>query len=125
RDRGNIIRQTFRQAGMLIRDRLDRPSRVELAIQHLQERLDRGELEFRVKSETSDRALKRINLAVKCLIYTCLSGFSLISGTLLVIGGIANWAIVIFCFSAFWFLVLLRSLMQLAVRERLDKFVEK
>ncbi|MEA5467541.1 AarF/ABC1/UbiB kinase family protein [Spirulina sp. 06S082] len=123
--KGNLIRQTFRQAGELIRDRLDRPSRVELAIQDLQERLDRGEIEFQVKSETSDRALKRINLAVKCLIYTCLSGFSLISGTLLVIGGIANWGIVIFCFSAFWFLILLRSLMQLAVRERLDKFVEK
>lgn len=123
--KGNLVRQTFQQAGIFVKNRLDRPSRVELAVQNIQERLDRGELEFRVKSEVSDRALKRINLAVKCLIYSCLSGFSLISGTLLVVGGIANWAIVLFCFSTFWFLILLRSLMQLAVRERLDRLVEK
>ncbi|MEW6498533.1 MAG: AarF/ABC1/UbiB kinase family protein, partial [Cyanobacteriota bacterium] len=72
-----------------------------------------------------DRTLKRINLAIKSLIYACLTGFTLLSGTVLLVGSYPNWAIVAFCGSAFWFLFLLRSLMKLSIREKLDRLAQK
>jgi hypothetical protein len=78
-----------------------------------------------VRAIESDRTLKRINLALKSLIYACLAGFTLLAGTVLLVGSYPNWAISAFAFSGFWFFILLRSLTKLAVRERLDKLTEK
>ena len=73
----------------------------------------------------SDRTLKRINLAIKSLIYACLTGFTLLSGTVLLSASYSSWAIAAFTFSGLCFLILLRSLINLSVRERLDKLAEK
>jgi hypothetical protein len=92
----------------------------------LEERIERGELQLRVQTLESDRILKRINLALKSLIYACLTGFTLLSAAvLLALPSSGSWAIAIFGLSGIWFLVLLRSLFNLALKEKIDKLAEK
>jgi hypothetical protein len=89
--------------------------------------MEQGELRVLVRSAESDRALKRINLGVKCLIYACLSGFTLLTGAILLVGGAgtyAGWAIAAFVISGLSFIALMRSLVQLSIRERLDRLAE-
>lgn len=123
--RKNIAGELARQAKNFVKHKLQQPNATELVIRRLEERLEQGELQVRVRTLESDRALKRINLAVKTLIYACLAGFTLLSGTVLLVGSYPNWAIAAFAFSAFWFFLFLRSSIKLAVRERLDQLVEK
>ncbi len=122
---GNLIVEISRQARDFIKYKLQQPTRSELLIQRVEERLERGEIIFRVKSEDNDRTLKRINLAIKSLIYACITGFTLLAGTVLLLGKYKFWATAAFSFSGLWFLILLRSLLDLAVKEKLDKLAEK
>jgi predicted unusual protein kinase regulating ubiquinone biosynthesis (AarF/ABC1/UbiB family) len=119
--KGNLLATLARQTKDLISQKINQPSRTELLIRRLESRLDSGELQVRVRSVASDRALKRIQQGIKSLIYTCLTGFTLLSGTILLVGTYQGWAIALFGFSGFWFLLLLRSLISLAVKEKLDK----
>jgi predicted unusual protein kinase regulating ubiquinone biosynthesis (AarF/ABC1/UbiB family) len=123
--RVNAVGELARQARNFIQYKLHRRNTSELYIKRLEERIEQGELELRVRSIESDRALKRINLALKSLIYACLTGFTFLSGTMLLLGPHLNWAIAAFTVSGLLFLVLLRSLMNLAIRERLDRLAEK
>ncbi len=134
---GNILGVFAGQARDFLKDKLkdkfqqpfqvsqEKPSRTEVLIKRLEERIETGQLQVLVRSLQSDRALQKIHLAIKCLIYACLSGFTLLAGTLLLVHSHQNWAIVAFSFSAFWFLILLRSLINLSIRERLDKLASK
>jgi predicted unusual protein kinase regulating ubiquinone biosynthesis (AarF/ABC1/UbiB family) len=124
-NKGNLIGTLARSAKDFIQYKLNQPNPTELAIRRLESRLEFGELQIRVKSIDSDRTLKRIQLAIKNLIYTCLTGFTMISGTLLLIANYPNWAIVLFCISGCSFLLLLRSSIDLAMKEKLDKLVQK
>ncbi|MDP8965949.1 MAG: AarF/ABC1/UbiB kinase family protein [Cyanobacteriota bacterium] len=123
--KANVVGELARQARNLIKHRLQQPSATEALIRRLEARLEQGELQIQVRSLESDRTLRRINLAIKTLIYACLTGFTLLSGTVLLSASYSGGAIAIFTLSAFWFLILLRSLTDLAVRERLDKLTEK
>ncbi|HEY9612038.1 AarF/ABC1/UbiB kinase family protein [Allocoleopsis sp.] len=123
--RGNVVGELARQARNFIQYKLRQPNATELLIKRLEERIEQGELQLNVRTIESDRALKRINLALKSLIYACLAGFALLSAAILLVGSYPNWAIAAFAFSGFWLLILLRSLTKLAVRERLDKLTEK
>ncbi|NET04921.1 MAG: AarF/ABC1/UbiB kinase family protein [Symploca sp. SIO2B6] len=123
---GNFVGEIARQARDLVKRKFQQPSAAELLIRRLEERIEQGDLQLRVRSLESERTLKRINLAIKSLTYACLSGFSLLSGTLLLpIAAYSNWAVVAFAFSGFWFLVLLRSLVKLALKERLDQLSQR
>ncbi|AFZ21143.1 ABC1 kinase family protein [Allocoleopsis franciscana] len=122
--RGNVVGELARQAKDFIQYKLRQPNATEILLRRLEERLEQGEIQFNVRAIESERALKRINLAIKCLMYACLAGFTLLSGTVL-LGTYSNWAIAAFAFSGFWFLILLRSLIKLAVRERLDNLSER
>ena len=123
--KANVVGELARQARNLIKHRLQQPSATEALIRRLEARLEQGELQIQVRSLESDRTLRRINLAIKTLIYACLTGFTLLSGTVLLSASYRGGAIAIFTLSGFWFLILLRSLTDLAVRERLDKLTEK
>jgi predicted unusual protein kinase regulating ubiquinone biosynthesis (AarF/ABC1/UbiB family) len=123
--KGNLIGTLARNARDFIQYKLRQPNGTELAIRRLESRLEMGELQVRVKSIESERTLKRIQLAIKSLIYTCMTGFTMISGILLSIANYPNWAIVLFCFSGFSFLLLLRSSIDLAMKEKMDKLVQK
>jgi len=123
--RGNVVGELARQAKNFVKHKLQQPSTTELLMRRLEERLEEVEQQVRDRALEGDRALKRINLAIKSLVYGCLAGFTLLSGTVLLVGSYLNWAIAAFAFSAFWFFMLLRSLTKLRVREKLDRFAEK
>ncbi|NES83647.1 MAG: AarF/ABC1/UbiB kinase family protein [Moorea sp. SIO2B7] len=122
--KSNILGTVAKQAKDFVQYKLNQPSGTELAIKRLEERIELGELQIRVRSLESDRTLKGIYLALKVLIYTCFTGFSLIAGVLL-LEVYKGLAIAAFCFSGFWFLFLLRSLIDLGIKERLAKIAQK
>jgi predicted unusual protein kinase regulating ubiquinone biosynthesis (AarF/ABC1/UbiB family) len=126
--KGSAITELARQARSFISYKLNQPSSTELFLLRLEERMEQGELKVLVRSVESDRTLKRINLGVKCLIYACMSGFTLLSGAILLVGAsgtYAGWAIAAFMLSGLSFIGLMRSLMQLSIREKLDRLAEK
>ncbi|MFE1743842.1 ABC1 kinase family protein [Coleofasciculus sp. H7-2] len=124
--KGNLIGELARQAKDFINYKLRQPKASEILIRRLEERIERGELQLRVRNLESDRIFKRINLALKSLIYACLTGFTLLSAVvLLALPSYGSWAIAIFGLSGLWFLVLLRSLFNLALKEKIDKLAEK
>lgn len=123
--KANLVGELARQARSFLKHRLLQPNATEILLRRLEERLEQGEINVRVRSTESDRSLKRVILALKSLIYATLTGFSLLSGTVLLSASYSGLAIAAFTVSGLLFLVLLRSLIDLAVRERLDKFSEK
>src|SRR6478672_719341 len=115
---GNVFGELSKQAREFIKYKLNQPSATEILIRRLEERIERGELQIRVRAIESDRTLKRINLAVKVLIYTCLTGFGFLSGTVLLLGLHTSWATAVFIVSSLGLLVLLRALVDLAIKEK-------
>lgn len=124
-NQGSALGELARQAKDFIKYRMQQPSKLELLIQRLEERIEQGELQVRVRSVESDRALKRISLGIKCLIYACLAGFTLLSGAVLLVGSYQGWAIVAFMLTALSVLALVRSLIELLIRERFDRLAER
>nr|WP_322744452.1 MULTISPECIES: AarF/ABC1/UbiB kinase family protein [unclassified Coleofasciculus] len=125
RGQGDAVRELARQARDFIKQKFNQPSATEVLIRRLEARLEQGELQVRVRSIESDRTLKRIHLALKSLIYACLAGFTLLAGTVLVLVPHAGWAIAAFTCAGVWFVILLYSLIQLGIREKVDKFIQK
>jgi predicted unusual protein kinase regulating ubiquinone biosynthesis (AarF/ABC1/UbiB family) len=125
KSKGSTIAQLSHQARDFIQYQLTKPNKTEVLVKKLEERIERGELQLRVKNIESDRILGRIYLAVKTLIYACLTGFSLLTGLILIIVKYHNWAIAIFCVCAFCLYLLVKSLMKLAVIEKIEKMGKK
>lgn len=123
--RGNTVVELARQTRDLIKYKLNQPSKTEVLIRRLERRIEEGELQVSVRSISSDRIIKRINIAIKSLIYACLTGFTLLAGAVLLVGGYQGGAIAAFMLSGLGFLVLLRSLIDLGIKEKLDKLAEK
>ena len=123
--RGNTVGELARQARDFIRYKLQQPSKSEVLFKRLEQRIQDGELQIRVRNIESERALKRINLALKTLIYACLTGFVLLTGTVLLLGGYRREAMAAFGLSGFGSLFLLHSFLDLLIKEKLDKIVEK
>ena len=122
---GSMLSVLARQTKDFIQYKFKQPNRTQLSIMRLESRLELGELQVKVKSIESERSLRQIQLGIKCLIYTCLSGFSLLSGSVLLVGQLKGVAIALFCFAAFWFILLLRSLTSMAMIEKLYKMSQK
>lgn len=122
--KANLVGELARQARSFLKHRLQQPNNTEILLRRLEERLEQGEINVRVRS-TDDRSLKRVILAIKSLIYATLTGFTLLSGTVLLSASYSGLAVAAFTVSGLLFLVLLRSLINLTVRERLDKLAEK
>jgi predicted unusual protein kinase regulating ubiquinone biosynthesis (AarF/ABC1/UbiB family) len=121
KSKGHTIAQLSKQTKDFLQYQLTKPNRTEVLFKKLEERVERGELQLIVKNVESDRILKRIYLAVKALIYACLTGFSLLAGLILMINKYNNWAIAVFCVCSFCLYLLVRSLTKLAVREKIEK----
>jgi predicted unusual protein kinase regulating ubiquinone biosynthesis (AarF/ABC1/UbiB family) len=122
---GGMLGILARQTKDFIQYKLKQPNRTQTSIMRLESRLDLGEIQVKVKSIESERSLKQIQLGIKSLIYTCLSGFSLLSGSVLLVGQLKGVAIALFCFATFWFILLLRSLTNMAMSEKLYKMAQK
>lgn len=123
--KGKLLGELTRQARDFVKYKLSQPKPSEVIIRRLEERIERGELLFQVRSLESDRLLTRMNLAVKTLTYASLSGFTLVAGAVLLVGGYQAWAIAVFSFSGLFFLIFLRSFIKLSLKERLDNLAEK
>ncbi|MCH9056200.1 AarF/ABC1/UbiB kinase family protein [Synechococcus sp. PCC 6716] len=76
-------RELLRQTQTFLNHRLQHPSRLEVRLQHLEDRLARGELQISVRTPTTDRQLRRIECLLVCLLYLGLSGFTLLAGMVL------------------------------------------
>ncbi len=127
KNKGSLVSELFKQTRSFIADRLNQPSRWELMFLRLEERIERGELEIQIRSIETERLLKRLNLAIKSLIYLCLSGFSFAIAVLLLIFGQGNylgWIVILFCLGIFSALILLRLMFSLNLKERLEKLAE-
>ena len=122
---GGMLGVLAKQTKDFIQYKFKQPNRTQLSIMRLESRLDLGELQVKVKAVESERSLKQIQLGIKSLIYTCLSGFSLLSGSVLLVGQLKGVAIALFCFAAFWFILLLRSLTNMAMIEKMYKMAQK
>ena len=122
---GSMLGLLARQTKDFIQYKFKQPNRTQMSIMSLESRLDLGELQVKVKSTESERSLKQIQLGIKSLIYTCLSGFSLLSGSVLLVGNLKGVAIALFCFATFWFILLLRSLTSMAMTEKMYKMAQK
>ncbi|MEB3295341.1 MAG: AarF/ABC1/UbiB kinase family protein, partial [Synechococcales bacterium] len=118
---GRGMGELVKQAKGYLSYQMNKPSGSEIAIQRLEERLADGDLELRVRSLEGDRALKTLNLALKTLIYTCLTGFSALVGAVLLVGGYQGGAIAAGVVAIVMAMVLGKSLLKLTVREKLDR----
>jgi predicted unusual protein kinase regulating ubiquinone biosynthesis (AarF/ABC1/UbiB family) len=117
----NILLMVARQGKIFIQQQLQKPSRLETTIQNFQGRLEQGELQIRIRSLENERITKSIYLALKALIYSCLTGFSLLNGILLVSTIHHSWAVILFGLTGLFTFLLLRSLITLTVSEKLLK----
>lgn len=115
----NMIKIIARQTKDFLQKQLDKPNRVELQLQRFESRLEQGELQVRVRSLETERTLKKIHLAIKTLIYSCLSGFSLLGAILLVSTVYNTWAIALFSLTGLFSLFLIKSLIKLSIQEKL------
>lgn len=120
-DKRNLLTKVAQQTTRFVRTKVNKPAPVTTAIAGLEKRFEQGDFEFPIRSERSDRLLRRINLALKCLVYTGLFGFLLLAGIGVLMVGYLNWAIAIWCGSGFWLILLLRNLFKLWVRERMER----
>ncbi len=117
----NILGTVARQTKDLVKQKFNQPNSTELSIQRLESRLELGELQVRVRSVESDRTLKLIQLGIKSLIFTCLTGFTLLSGTIFLVNSYKVLSFIMFGLSGLWFLLLMRYLMRLVVKEKIAR----
>jgi predicted unusual protein kinase regulating ubiquinone biosynthesis (AarF/ABC1/UbiB family) len=117
--KGELMSSLVKQTKDFLQRTWQRPSKSERSLQQLEEKIERGELEFRVRSQENERILKRIHQSIKCLIYACLTGFSLIAAAILLSSTYPKLAIIFFSLSGLCCLFLLRSLIVLAIQEKL------
>lgn len=115
----NILLMVARQGRILIQQQLQKPSRLETTVRDFQGKLEDGELQLRVRSLEGERISRSIYLAIKTLIYTCLTGFSLLNGILLVSTVYHSFAVILFGLTGLFALFLLRSIVSLSVAEKM------
>ncbi|MFM6058981.1 MAG: ABC1 kinase family protein [Microcystis aeruginosa] len=113
------------QARTFLQQQWQKGNKNERMIRQLEEKIERGNLVFQVKSRENERLLKRIYLGVKVLINVCLLGFSIISAIFLLNTNYSKLAIIPFSLAGLFGLFFLRSSLALLIQERLDKMVDK
>ncbi|MDB9413043.1 ABC1 kinase family protein [Microcystis aeruginosa] len=120
----NTMLTLANQARTFLKQQWQKGNKNERMIRQLEEKIERGNLVFQVKSLENERLLKRIYLGIKVLINVCLFGFSLISAIFLLDTNYSKLAIIPFSLAGLFGLFFLRSSMALLIQERLDKMLE-
>jgi predicted unusual protein kinase regulating ubiquinone biosynthesis (AarF/ABC1/UbiB family) len=121
----NTMLTLANQARTFLKQQWQKGNKNERMIRQLEEKIERGNLVFQVKSRENERLLKRIYLGVKVLINVCLLGFSIISAIFLLNTNYSKLAIIPFSLAGLFGLFFLRSSLTLLIQERLDKIIEK
>ncbi|HIK37347.1 MAG: AarF/ABC1/UbiB kinase family protein [Geminocystis sp.] len=115
---GNILVVFAREGKKLLQQQLQKPPRWERAFNEFQKRLGEGELQIRCRSLEEERIAKSIYLAVKTLIYACITGFSFLNGILLASTTHQSWSLVFFCLGGLFAFLLINSLVKMSMMER-------
>jgi predicted unusual protein kinase regulating ubiquinone biosynthesis (AarF/ABC1/UbiB family) len=113
------------QARTFLKQQWQKGNKNERMIRQLEEKIERGNLVFQVKSRENERLLKKIYLGIKVLINVCLLGFSIISAIFLLDSNYSKLAIIPFSLAGLFGLFFLRSSLALLIQERLDKMLDK
>ncbi|TRU60027.1 MAG: AarF/ABC1/UbiB kinase family protein [Microcystis aeruginosa Ma_QC_Ch_20071001_M135] len=121
----NTMLTLANQARTFLKQQWQKGTKNERMIRQLEEKIERGNLVFQVKSRENERLLKRIYLGIKVLINVCLLGFSIISAIFLLDTNYSKLAIISFSLAGLFALFFLRSSMALLIQERLDKMLDK
>lgn len=121
----NTMLALANQARTFLKQQWQKGNKNERMIRQLEEKIERGNLVFQVKSRENERLLKTIYLGIKVLINVCLLGFSIISAIFLLDSNYSKLAIIPFSLAGLFGLFFLRSSMALLIQERLDKMLEK
>lgn len=118
-NKGNLMMIIANQTKDFITHQLKKPSRLEMDFKNFESRLDQGELQVKIRALESEKTLKIIYLALKSLIYACLTGFSLLSAIFVMVTVYSKLAIALFALTGFFSFLLLKSLFKLAIQEKL------
>ncbi|MBD1823211.1 AarF/ABC1/UbiB kinase family protein [Cyanobacteria bacterium FACHB-DQ100] len=121
---GSGVGELARQAKSFLAYQLTKPNPTQSAIERIETRLQEGEFRVQVDSLKHDRALKTLNLSVRALLYACISGFAGLTGAILLIGQISGGAVFAFAIAAVTGVFLLRSLIRLMLRDRVDRMLD-
>ncbi|TRU68485.1 MAG: AarF/ABC1/UbiB kinase family protein [Microcystis viridis Mv_BB_P_19951000_S69] len=121
----NTMLTLANQARTFLKQQWQKGNKNERMIRQLEEKIERGNLVFQVKSRETERLLKKIYLAIKILINVCLLGFTIISAIFLLDSNYSKVAIIPFSLAGLFGLFFLRSSMALLIQERLDKMLDK
>jgi predicted unusual protein kinase regulating ubiquinone biosynthesis (AarF/ABC1/UbiB family) len=121
----NTMLTLANQARTFLKQQWQKGNKNERMIRQLEEKIERGNLVFQVKSRENERLLKIIYLEIKVLINVCLLGFSIISAIFLLDTNYSKLAIIPFSLAGLFALFFLRSSMALLIQERLDKMLDK
>lgn len=112
------------QARSFLKQQWQKGNKNERMIRRLEEKIERGNLVFKVRSLENEQLLKRIYLGIKVLINACLLGFSIVSAIFLLDTDYSKLAIIPFSLAGLFSLFFLRSSIALLIQEKLDKMAD-
>lgn len=119
------VGELARQARSYLSYRLTKPNATQQAIARLEDRLEQGELQIRVRDDDRDRTLKTLTLSVKALLYACITGFASLTGAILLVGAYQGGAVAAFVIAAVSGILLLKSILRLALRDRMERMIDR
>ncbi len=122
---GTVVSAIAQQAKDFVKNTLQKPNSTDKLIKELTQKIEQGELQFRIRSLESERTLKLIHIGIKCLIYACLTGFTLLSASLLVTTIYIKFAFISFGLSGLFSLFFLRSVIALMAQEKINNLIDK
>jgi predicted unusual protein kinase regulating ubiquinone biosynthesis (AarF/ABC1/UbiB family) len=120
----NTMLTLANQARSFLKQQWQKGNKNERMIRQLEEKIERGNLVFKVRSLENERLLKRIYLGIKVLINACLLGFSIVSAIFLLDTNYSKLAIIPFSLAGLFSLFFLRSSIALLIQEKLDKMAD-
>ncbi|MGK7943422.1 MAG: ABC1 kinase family protein [Microcystaceae cyanobacterium] len=120
-----LVKTLTQQTRQFLSDQFQRQNSTEPLIREITEKIERGELEFYVRSRQQEKILKRIYLSLKSLIYLVLMALSLIAGLMLLSSSYGKIVLLSLMLSGLFGLFFMQSLIKLLLQERIDRFTEK
>ncbi|WP_267383593.1 ABC1 kinase family protein [Cyanobacterium sp. uoEpiScrs1] len=122
---GLVLGAAAQQTRAFIKKTWQNPNSTNRLMRKLVQKIDQGELQLSLYSLENKRNFKLIRLGIKCLIYTCLTGFTLLLTLLLITTTYFKFAIIGFGLSGLFSLFLLHSIIVLMNQERKNNSFDK
>jgi predicted unusual protein kinase regulating ubiquinone biosynthesis (AarF/ABC1/UbiB family) len=120
-----LVKTLTRQTRQFLKDQFQGRNTAEPLIREITEKIERGELEFYVRSRQQEKILKRIYLSLKSLIYMGLMAISLGAAIMLLSSSYGKIVLLSFSLSGLFGLFFVQNFIKLLLQERIDKFTDK